>query len=170
MASLQILAKAEVLGCPIDAAYQKTETKSTTIVYGKSDPLNPKKKTLTDLTNEFGNVFTVEDLSKSLPATLTNITDSIEYSLNQVFYLKQTDVLPPNATQEQIDQVKESKPGEYALWLELHAPGLIDGWPIDVDSVSVKVWSTKNPKVLEDMKINEMQQLLDYAGASQSVS
>ena len=77
--SMQILAKAKVLGTPIDAVFQKEEGKSIMLVYGHAE--NPKKVTLKELIEGLATMVSFGTLD---PATITaalpgTVGDDIKY-------------------------------------------------------------------------------------------
>ena len=154
--NLQGLAKAKVLGTPIDAVYQKAEDKSTMLVYGHAE--NPTQlelgKFLADMGEmvSFGGI-TEETIKNALPKS---ISEGIRLSLNHVYFVKESGPEGPS---------RDDAPGkEYAFWVFLHLEDLTSGFPIEVESVSLKLWSTKSEKILDEMKITEVNLLLQNAG------
>ena len=110
-------------------------------------------------------------LKTKLPDAIGNALDNISVAVNQV-YFKST----------MVDLFEESKPvestvepelrkkygaseKEYALWIDVTIdPDLMAGFPVKVTTLSIKIWSTGNKKVLEEMKITDIQKLLAGAG------
>lgn len=154
MANIQILANAKVLKCPIKAGLSSSDTKNTVIVYGKPPELPAPKVSLTEIAQEFGEVFNLKDIK--LPG---NIGESITFSLRQAYFKKVSEKSVDNTPVVDSGQAKNG--ADYALWLELYADKLTEGWPIEVSSVSIKVWNTNSALVLKDMEITAMQALLD---------
>ena len=147
MATVQVLADVEVLKCDIKAGIQKNETNTTVVVYGKSEQPAPRV-TLKEVANEFANMISLDDIS--LPGAIGDI----ELSLRQAYYKK------VSVNTDDPAEAQGKSPSDYALWLDLHADKLTEGWPVKVKTVSIKVWQTTNEQVLEDMDIAAMQKLL----------
>jgi hypothetical protein len=165
---VQVLAKAKVLDCPIDAGFVKDGNKNIIVVYGKADP-SATAKTLTEIVAEFSNMFSFgakpldQAIKDSLPTQSATPLDKITLQLKEVFFIK-SNTLPDKITDE---SKRTSDPSsEYAFWFELTTE-LTQGWPIEVDSVSVKFWNTKNDKIKQDMNINAMNDLLAFGKNSQ---
>ncbi len=184
MSNIQIAAKAELFGAPIDAAFINEERKisadstgkkeytanvKTLVVYGK--PEEPIRKDLTTVLSDltFGLV-KVETLKTKLPEAVANTLDSITVAINQV-YFKSTTIDFTGTTLPTTDKAaklkKENGEGdkEYALWIDINIdPKLMSGFPVKVTTLSLKIWSTDNKKVLQEMKITDIQKLLAGAG------
>lgn len=188
MNNIQITAKAELFGAPIDAAFLSKEQKNisgiddttkkftvsekTLVVYGKPD--NPVNQTLTAVLSKltFSSV-DVATLKKKLPEAIAQTLDGITVAINQVYFKSKTVDLFNEPDNVKIADVKEKnlkknyelKNKEYALWIDFEVdPELMKGFPVEVKTLSLKIWSTNNTKVLEEMKITEIQKLLDGAG------
>lgn len=149
MADIQVLAKAKVLGCPIDAGFMKSETENIMVVYGKPDPnIPPKGVTITELLDSCNKMVakfpTEEEIKKKLPQEIQSVFDKVTFQLNEVYFVKKS----------------TDTTSEFAFWLEINTDKLTEGWPIEVESVSIKIWSTMNPKILSEMNISAMQALL----------
>jgi hypothetical protein len=242
---VQVLAKAKILGCPIDAGFVKTADQSCMVVYGKPDPALPveaftigqllhkvstmvadisgkdgfetklkdnlpknmldiiygrytydddaKKKlndyldgektkmigtrrteittaltTLTDPKSEYdfieavntklgaGKGLSADEKIIILAHAKTNSTVTIQ--LNEVYLV----LKKANASTEQ------SKSSEFAFWLQVNMGKLTEEWPIEIDTISIKVYNTKNPTILDEMKISEANKLLNYGTKTQS--
>ena len=176
---MQILAKAKVLGTPIDAGFMKTTvgttTTSTMIVYGKPDPLDPTPgmtlneliKSCKDIGASFGGDDAKDNITKQLPDNITKkkgALDKIRFTLKEVFFVKKsTDNTTAGTTTDTTADTTAAGTSEYAFWFEINAEDLTKGWPIEIDSVSIKIWATTNRKILEEMKISQMQKLLEEA-------
>lgn len=189
--NLQITAKAEVLSTPIDAAYVNTKhtevtldkssdkytvSESKIIVYGKPD--TPVRKKLFDVVNELalGKV-TKDELKSKLPDFISNILDNIEVSVNQVYLIKTSLNVLDNKNEQKVTDTSLEKsakdkyptPNEYAFWIDFTiSKELMSNFPLKVSTLSLKIWSTGNEKVLEEMKINEINKLLKNAGIDKS--
>lgn len=148
MATVQILADVEVLKCDIKAGIQSDANKTTVVVYGKADTPAPRV-TLDELASEFAGMIGQDAIE--LPG---GVGSKLELSLRHAYYKKVTDKNADAAT------AQAASPSDYALWLDLYADKLTEGWPVKVKSVSIKVWQTDNEQVLEDMDITAMKKLL----------
>lgn len=158
MSNTQILAKAKVLGLPVDAAYQKkADGSSDWIVYGSLP--TPEWMSITDLLNQLGNLVTLgltkDAIGSALPKQLTDVLDKIQFRLMQVYFKKQ---VPADD-----DTSDTSKSSEYAFHIEVNLADVTSGFPIEVESISFKIWSTANQLILQEMDINRIEKLLGNA-------
>lgn len=191
MSNIQIAAKAEILGTPVQAGFLKRETKDTLkidqkeigfnvseeimLVYGK--PEIPLRKSLSSVLQEltFGK-WDVDSIRKQLPEVAVSMLDGIDVSVNHVYFVKTARTLKDDDGEEKISEnldheiTKEylkakNNTFEYALWIDINVkPELMEQFPVKVTNISVKVWSTDNEKVLEEMKIKEVETLMANAG------
>jgi len=164
MANIQVLAKANVLGTPIDAGFMKNGAESVMVVYGKPE-IPSVGETISQFITKIGKMVdgfpTANDIKGKLPKKLADAFDNITVTLQEVYLvIKSEDKTEENTT----TTTTTTKPtSEFAFWLEISSGNLTEGWPIEVQSVSFKIWSTTNPKILEEMNISEMQKLLNYS-------
>ena len=151
MANVQVLVEAEVLGTPISGGYQKTADGTSMVVYGKAD-VDAPPKSIQDFMDEFQGV-NATDITGALPDSEgggeqpTSVLDTITISLKQVYLLKRT----TGATTETL----------YSVWILLNTEELTRGFPIQVKTVSLKLWTDSVPQSIKDaMEITAMQRLL----------
>lgn len=193
MSNIQIAAKAEILGTTIDAAffkresednlkidnedYQFTLSEKIMLVYGK--PETPLRKPLTKILQEltFGLV-DIKEIKKQVPDAVAKALDGISVSVNQMYFVKTGVDLGNAKSGKKISEKKndpdvisykekKEKSSEYALWINIDIdPKLMEDFPVKVTDLSIKVWSTENAKVLEEMQITAIQKLLEAAGIS----
>jgi hypothetical protein len=148
MANVQIIADVEVLKCDIKAGIQTSGDKTTVVVYGKADTPAPRV-TLDELASEFAGMIGQSDIK--LPG---GIGEDLQLSLRHAYYKKVTN------KSDDAETAQAASPSDYALWLDLYADQLTQGWPVKIKSVSIKVWQTDNEQILEDMDITAMKKLL----------
>lgn len=191
MSNIQIAAKAELFGAPIDAAFISNETQNvkgisnkaktftvsakTVVVYGKPEVPISKKLTMVLEELTFGLV-DVNALKTKLPDAIGKALDGIDVAVNQVYFKKTMvdlfETSKPN--QKEASNVEEglrkqygASEQEYALWIDINIdPKLMAEFPVKVTTLSFKIWSTGNKKVLEEMKITDIQKLLAGAGVA----
>lgn len=201
MSNIQTKIKAAILGTKVDALYEKRKKEkklvitkdvaakdviikdTITLVYGH--PEKPVEKSITDLIEELGQLFTLGNLKpdtikNSLPDSVAKVLGKILFSVRHIYYLKvDRKILNQNkivkndatATQEVKDEYAQVNKPEYAIWLDVMADkSLFTGFPISVDSLSFKVWEANNQKVLDEMEINSAKKLLEDAGVAPSKS
>lgn len=167
MSNVQVLVKAKVLECPVDAVYDKKDGNSTMVVYGKPDPNLPEKwMDVAELIKSIGEVgasFTGGEniIENALPEELKTVMKNIKFRLRQVYLVKKG-----NRDQK----VKEGEESDYAFWLELNPSALTKDWPIDVENVSIKVYTTKNSIILDEMGMTETQKLLEFANSAPGIT
>ena len=193
MPNMQCIAKAKILKREICAVIQKQQNTldndvtilgNTTMVVKSTDEKDgdvPQSITLQEIVDQFGSILGQGD-KLDLPG---EVADDVTFTLRQVYFKKVTDNIPEidqltrmkvgdTDTYEDItidqthvtkarDAGKAAQPSEYALWLDVNLSELTEGWPIEIESLSIKAWNTNNQTVLEEMGINEMQRLLSDA-------
>ena len=161
MSEIHVLAKAKVLGLPVDAAYQRnSDGSSDWIVYGRLP--SPEWMTITDLLNQIGNMVTLgitkDAIGDALPDQLTAVLDDIKFRLIQVYYKQQTK--PTAENQEEPNDEDIQKKPEYSFHIEVDISDITEGFPIEVENISFKMWSTANQLILDEMDINRINRLL----------
>ena len=162
---IQVLAKATVLGTSIDAGFYKNKEENLIVVYGKADP-SAEPMSLTDLVEQCKNMvafFKEEDkpedqILEALPdeAKKDDVLGKIQFRLKEVYFVK-------SLSQKAGNVESAGKSSEFAFWFEILLSDLTKGWPIELQNFSIKLWRTTNPKILEEMKISEMEKLLTFA-------
>ncbi len=159
-ARIQVLAKADVLGLPVDAAYQRKENNSSEIVVYGSVP-NPKPMSLADLLTELGNLVTLgtvkpATITDALPSTLATLKH-ITFSLDLVYFRRKSKA-PANTS----DPTPTAPIGsDYAFEVSVNLGGVSADFPMKVLSMSFKIWTTTNAQVLEEMGITKFNKLLE---------
>jgi hypothetical protein len=98
----------------------------------------------------FDNIFN-NDL-KSAILMYADTASKISIQLNEIFFVK-----------------KGNDASEYAIWLQINSENLTADWPISVESVSIKIYDTNNTKILTEMKISDMANLLEYGKSTAQV-
>jgi hypothetical protein len=163
----QILARASVLGCPIDAGYIRNGTENIFVVYGKAQPEQEAMSLGTLVTRLYELVSfgeqkeedVTKELTSQLPENIAAVIDDIRFKLKEVFFV--TSSAPKTDNDKEL--IKK-KTGEFAFWFEIELDDLTANWPIlQIENVSIKIWRTKNPQILDEMKISEMEKLLVFA-------
>lgn len=154
--SIQILAKAEVLETPIDAVYHKGDDKSVLLVYGHAE--DPREIDLEEALGDLGQLVSLgtissETIQKALP---DSIGKAIQVSLRHAYFVKEIG--------NEAGEKNDKHDAQYAFWLDVHTDDLFGDLSFKVERVSLKFWSTKNQKVLEEMQINDVNRLLVEAG------
>lgn len=166
MANIQVLAKANVLGLPVDAAYQKkADGSSEMIVFGSVS--NPTPMSLSDLLTELGTLVTLgsintDTITNALPDELAKALDSITFSLNLVYFRRQVPAPGANNSTNANSNTAttDTKGSEYAFDISVNLGGITAGFPVEVQSVSFKIWATANTQVLQEMDITRINKLL----------
>lgn len=133
MSTMQIMARAEVLGTPIDALYITDSTehqvelsnntndettkcklkKQTMLVYGR--PENPEQLSLADLVGQLGSLFTggfmsENDIKSKLPEKLVEKISEIKFSIRVIYFSKVKATLHtiPGDGEDSEDKTKDS--------------------------------------------------------------
>lgn len=173
---IQVLAKAVVLGTEIDAGYcrrqikvkadngDKETTQSILVVYGKANPTAEGLK-LTELVNQCKTMVDFfnsdqearEHIVAALPPQAAKYLDSISFQLKEVFFVK-----PINEVAKG-EKGENAVSSEFAFWFDISFQDMTAGWPITVKNISIKLWKTTNPKILEEMNVSSMAELLGMA-------
>jgi hypothetical protein len=209
MSNVQVIAKANVLGAPVNTAFVKKETEkeindgntpikctlSENIMLVHGHPEKPVLKTLDALIKELTSLISLGKLDKNklldvLPDGVKTALENIEFSVNEIYFLKKTASLkaPDSTQQDKINKQLEKntngtyktdnsnaakliseteKSSEYALWIDVNVnPSLMKDFPIQVSSLSFKIWDTENKEILEEMEITKIQKMLAGAGVN----
>lgn len=160
--NVQLMVKGEVMGTPIEGGYASKGDLSSkddfekVILYGKADK-NPGM-TIAEAIKSFeklGIGIKLEDIANKIPSKIMSVADTTKITLLDAYYYKAKVVNSGNDNPEEEVQ--------YALWIEVDMGGVIpDDFIMDLNSVSLKLWSSNTPvKILEEMKIIKMQSLLN---------
>ncbi len=152
---MQVVAKAAILNSKVDAVYHKSGTAPNQIkkvlVYGAPEKATPFSlaELVNKITTTIGVTISADTITKNLPDAIGSlITDKIFY-LREIYFYK--------------DGANTSA-SEYAVWIDVKTNNPISIAVIDLYSISFKFWATANKKVLDEMKINHVNQLLLDAG------
>lgn len=163
---IQVLAKAKVLGCPIDAGFVKNGDDNTIVVYGKADATRADELSITELFTQLATMVSFGAISQEtlktqltdqLPEGLKSALDKIKLQLKEAYFV--TSSKKPSAGAQ--PELKGTT--EFAFWFDINLHGVTAGLPISLDSISIKLWQTKNATILDEMKISAMKKLLDSA-------
>lgn len=159
MINIQVLAKAEVLGLPVDAAYQKNKDGSSEmIVFGAV--ATPKFMTVTELLTELGKLVTLgsineDTIKNALPDGVAKAMDKIKFSVKVIYFRKGVPAPSPDGTVP-----AAQKGSEFAFDISVDLAEITAGFPIEVQDVSFKIWSTANSQILQEMDITRINKLL----------
>jgi len=102
------------------------------------------------------------DVFSKIPQDIKNIIDDYTLCLH-VIYLKVTKTAPTPPATDTTTKV------EYALWISIDLDktkkkALEDKFPVVLESLFFKIWSTKNDDVLKDMNISQIEKLKNSDG------
>ena len=179
----QLLVQGNMLGTPIDGGYASNDSNETIILYGKAE--KNSGMTIQEAVESFSKlgIGITQKQIEEFTKPIAKVTSSIRVILKQAYYYKNRQLTEEvNAAKQALAAAKddaskqtaannlktaEAKTSEvqYAVWIEVDMKDLIPaGFIVDVDSVSLRIWSGNTPpKILEEMEITKMQELINSA-------
>jgi hypothetical protein len=187
--NVQAIVKGRVLGTSVDGGFVKDGDTTKVILYGQAEGdqgFISLKQLIDGISSGFGSDSDPEEqkvalddeekqqLSEQMEAPFaglstgkdeegksTSILDTIKVKLALVYLFKST---TKGAQPQTASSLK------YALHVTVDMSNLINAkFPVDVDAISLKIWSSNVPtKIRDEMKITELQSLIDSASGTTS--